>query len=31
MGLYFKNKNIIEIGSGTGNLSKEILKLMPKM
>ena len=26
----FKNKNIIEIGSGTGNLSKEILKLMPK-
>ena len=26
----FKNKNIIEIGSGTWNLSKEILKLMPK-
>ena len=26
----FKNKNIIEIGAGTGNLSIEILKLMPK-
>ena len=26
----FKNKNIIEIGAGTGNLSSEILKLMPK-
>ena len=25
----FKNKNIIEIGSGTGNLSAEILKLVP--
>ena len=26
----FKNKTIVEIGSGTGNLSVEILKLMPK-
>ena len=26
----FKNKNIIEIGAGTGNLSIEIIKLMPK-
>ena len=26
----FKNKNIIEIGAGTGNLSIEILKLMPR-
>ena len=26
----FKNKEIIEIGSGTGNLSSEILKLFPK-
>ena len=26
----FKNKNIIEIGAGTGNLSFEILKLVPK-
>ena len=26
----FKNKKIIEIGAGTGNLSVEILKLMPK-
>ena len=25
----FKNKNIIEIGAGTGNLSFEILKLVP--
>ena len=25
----FKNKNIIEIGAGTGNLSAEILKLIP--
>ena len=25
----FKNKNIIEIGAGTGNLSSEILKLIP--
>ncbi len=26
----FKNKKVIEIGSGTGNLSIEILKLIPK-
>ncbi len=26
----FKNKNVIEIGAGTGNLSSEILKLMPE-
>ncbi len=26
----FKNKNIIEIGAGTGNLSAEILKSIPK-
>ena len=26
----FKNKEIIEIGPGTGNLTIEILKLMPK-
>jgi 16S rRNA (adenine1518-N6/adenine1519-N6)-dimethyltransferase len=26
----FKNKEIIEIGAGTGNLSSEILKLFPK-
>ncbi len=26
----FKNKNVIEIGPGTGNLSIEILKMMPK-
>ena len=26
----FKNKNIIEIGAGTGNLSIEILNLMPR-
>ena len=25
-----KNKNIIEVGAGTGNLSIEILKLIPK-
>ena len=25
----FKNKNVIEIGSGTGNLSTEILKSIP--
>ena len=25
-----KNKHVIEIGAGTGNLSTEILKLMPK-
>ena len=25
----FKNKNIIEIGAGTGNLSVEILKSIP--
>ena len=28
--LFFKNKNIIEIGAGTGNLSIEISKLIPK-
>ncbi len=27
---FLKNKEIIEIGSGTGNLTKEILKLKPK-
>ena len=26
----FKNKQVIEIGSGTGNLTKEIIKLKPK-
>ena len=26
----FKNRKIIEIGAGTGNLSVEILKLMPE-
>ena len=26
----FKNKNVIEVGAGTGNLSVEILKLYPK-
>ena len=26
----FKNKDVIEIGPGTGNLSFEILKLIPK-
>ena len=26
----FKNKNVVEIGAGTGNLSSEILKLFPK-
>ena len=26
----FKNKNILEIGAGTGNLSSEILKQEPK-
>ena len=26
----FKNKNVIEIGAGTGNLSAEILKFIPK-
>ena len=26
----FKNKSVIEIGAGTGNLSIEILKLFPK-
>ena len=25
----FKNKNVIEIGAGTGNLSREILNLIP--
>ena len=25
-----KNKKVIEIGSGTGNLTKEIIKSMPK-
>ena len=26
----FKNKQVIEIGSGTGNLTKEIIKLKAK-